>query len=48
MFIASASGRTVRLATNSPVSETLRTLSFQPSLQNITMGGRSQTMLKKL
>ena len=48
MFICSARTRTARLATNSPVSEMFRTLSFQPELLNMTMGGSSEHMLKKL
>jgi hypothetical protein len=47
-FIAAASERVARLATNSPVSSMLRMLSLRPSLQKPTIGGSVLKALKKL
>jgi hypothetical protein len=47
-FIASRSSQLGRFHTNSPESTANLAESFIPELENITIGGRSQTALKKL
>ena len=48
MFIASRSAQLAIEQVNSPLSSMLRRLSLWPPEENITIGGRSLTALKKL
>ena len=48
MFIASRRSQLHSEQVNSPVASTLRRLSLRPPDENITIGGRSATPLKKL